>query len=132
MAARRPFVRPMEGWWRRNPFFIRYMAREVTAFFVAAYALVLLAGLIRLSQGPAAFDEWLDGMKSGWSIALHVVLFLVFAYHTYSFFDIMPKTMPPVVVGGKRLSRATLTNLGLAAAAVASVAVLVIVRILAR
>lgn len=132
MAARRPFVRPMEGWWRRNPFFIRYMAREVTAFFVAAYALVLLAGLIRLSQGPAAFDAWLDGMKSGWSIALHVVLFLVFAYHTYSFFDIMPKTMPPVVVGGKRLSRATLTNLGLAAAALASVAVLVIVRILAR
>ncbi|HET9576536.1 MAG TPA: hypothetical protein VFP44_01850 [Usitatibacter sp.] len=132
MAARRPFVRPMEGWWRRNPFFIRYMAREVTAFFVAAYALVLLAGLIRLSQGPAAFDAWLDGMKSGWSIALHVVLFLVFAYHTYSFFDIMPKTMPPVVVGGKRLSRATLTNLGLGAAALASVAVLVIVRILAR
>ena len=132
MAARRPYVRPMEGWWRRNPFFIRYMAREVTAFFVAAYALVLLAGLIRLSQGPAAFAEWLDGMKSGWSIALHVVLFLVFVYHTYSFFDIMPKTMPPVAVGGKRLSRAALTNLGLAAAALASVVVLVIVRILAR
>jgi fumarate reductase subunit C len=132
MAARRTFLRPMDGWWRRNPFFIRYMAREVTAFFVAAYALVLLAGLIRLSQGPAAFGEWLEGLKSGWSIALHLALFVVFLYHTYSFFVIMPKTMPPVVVGGKRLSRATVTNIGLAAAAAASIVVLLIVRMLGR
>jgi fumarate reductase subunit C len=132
MAARRPFVRPMDGWWRRNPFFIRYMMREVTAFFVAAYALVLLAGLIRLSQGPVAFGEWLEGLKSGWSIALHGVLFVVFLYHTYSFFDIMPKTMPPVEVGGKRLSRAAITNTGLVVAAAASLVVLLIVRVLAR
>lgn len=131
MAARRPFMRPMDGWWRRNPFFIRYMAREVTAFFVAAYALVLLAGLIRLSQGPAAFGEWLDGLKSGWSIALHLVLLVVFLYHTYSFFEIMPKTMPPVAVGGKRLSRQAVTRIGLAIAAAASIAVLVIVKVLA-
>jgi fumarate reductase subunit C len=132
MAARRTFLRPMDGWWRRNPFFIRYMAREVTAFFVAAYALVLLAGLIRLSQGPAAFGEWLEGLKSGWSIALHLALFVVFLYHTYSFFVIMPKTMPPVVAGGKRLSRTTVTNLGLAASAAASIVVLLIVRMLGR
>jgi succinate dehydrogenase subunit C len=132
MAARRPYMRPMEGWWRRNAYFKKYMAREVTAFFVAAYALVLLAGLIRLSQGEAAFGEWLEGLKSGWSIAAHAGLFLVFLYHTYSFFEIMPKTMPPVVVGGKRLSRVAVTNLGLAAAGIASVAVLAIARILAR
>jgi fumarate reductase subunit C len=132
MAARRTFLRPMDGWWRRNPFFIRYMARELTAFFVAAYALVLLAGLIRLSQGPAAFGEWLEGLKSGWSIALHAGLLLVFLYHTYSFFVIMPKTMPPVVVGGTRLSRTAVTGLGLAASAVASIVVLLVVRILAR
>src|SRR5512140_1554874 len=127
MAARRPYTRSMDGWWRRNAYFKKYMARAVTAFFVAGYALVLLAGLIRLSQGPAAFGEWLQGMKSGWSIALHAVLFLVFLYHTYSFFEIMPKTMPPVVVGGKRLSRPAVTNIGLAASAVASIIALLIV-----
>jgi fumarate reductase subunit C len=125
-------LRSTDGWWRRNAYFRKYMLREVTAFFVAAYALVLLAGLIRLSQGPAAFGEWLEGFKSGWSIALHVALFVVFLYHTYSFFEIMPKTMPPVVVGGKRLSRPAVTNLGLVAAAVASAVVLLAVRILAR
>jgi fumarate reductase subunit C len=122
----------MDGWWRRNAYFKKYMLREVTAFFVAGYALVLLAGLIRLSQGSAAFGEWLEGLKSGWSIALHVVLLVIFLYHTYSFFEIMPKTMPPVVVGGKKLSRAAVTNIGLAAAAAASIVVLLIVRLLAR
>jgi succinate dehydrogenase subunit C len=132
MAARRPYVRPMDGWWRRNPYFRKYMAREITSFFVAGYALVMLAGLIRLSQGPAAFGDWLAGLRSGWSIGLHAVLFVIFLYHTYSFFDIMPRTMPPVVVGGKRLSRAALTNIGLAAAGAASLLVLAIARILAR
>jgi len=34
--ARRPYVRPMTGWWRRNPYFMRYMLREGTAVVVAA------------------------------------------------------------------------------------------------
>ncbi len=132
MAARRPYMRAMDGWWRRNAYFKKYMLREVTAFFVAAYALVLLAGVIRLSQGPAAFNEWLAGLGSRWSIGLHGILLVIFLYHTYSFFEIMPKTMPPVVVGGKRLSRAAVTNLGLLASAVASIAVFLIARLLAR
>ena len=132
MAARRPYMRSMDGWWKRNAYFKKYMLREVTAFFVAGYALVLLAGVIRLSQGPAAFNEWLAGLGSRWSIGLHVILLVIFLYHTYSFFEIMPKTMPPVVVGGKKLSRAAVTNLGLAASAVASIAVFLIARLLAR
>ena len=132
MAARRPYMRTMDGWWRRNAYFKKYMLREVTAFFVAGYALVLLAGVIRLSQGPVAFNEWLAGLGSRWSIGLHVILLVIFLYHTYSFFEIMPKTMPPVVVGGRKLSRAAVTNLGLAASAVASIAVFLIARLLAR
>ena len=49
MAIHRTYVRPMDGWWRRDPFFVRYMAREATAVFVVVYALILLAGVIRLS-----------------------------------------------------------------------------------
>ncbi|HET8745751.1 MAG TPA: fumarate reductase subunit C [Ramlibacter sp.] len=132
MAARRPYVRGMDGWWNRVPFFQRYMAREVTAFFVALYGLVMLAGLVRLAQGPEAYAQWLELLRSGWSIALHVVLLLVFVYHTYSWFEIMPKTMPPVVVGGKKLAPQTITGLGLAAAGAASAFVLLVAWMLAR
>lgn len=126
MAERRPYVRSMDGWWKRNDYFKRYMLREVTAFFVALYGLVMLAGLVKLSQGPEAFAGWTEMMRSGWAIALHLVLLVVFVYHTYSWFEIMPKTMPPVVVGGKRLAGPTITGLGIAAAAAASVVVLAI------
>jgi fumarate reductase subunit C len=132
MAARRPYVRDMDGWWTRVPFFKRYMAREVTAFFVAVYGLLMLAGVVRLSQGPAAFAQWLEQLRSGWSIALHVMLLLVFMYHTYSWFEIMPKTMPPVVVRGRKLAPGTITRLGLAAAGVSSAFVLLLAWVLAR
>ena len=132
MTARRTYMRTMDGWWKRTPFFQRYMAREVTSFFVAAYGLLLLVGLVKLSQGPEAFAGWLEFLRSGWSIALHVVLLVVFAYHTYSWFEIMPKTMPPVVVGGRKLAPGTVTGLGIAAAVVASVVVLAIALGLAR
>jgi fumarate reductase subunit C len=131
MAFRRTYVRPMDGWWRRNPFFLRYMVREATSIFVVVYAMILLAGVIRLSQGEAAFGEWLEGLASPWSAAFHVLLFAVFAYHTWSWFRIMPKTMPPVRVAGRRLAGSTITALGIAAAIGASVAFYLLVRSLA-
>ena len=131
MAFRRTYVRAMDGWWRHDPFFLRYMAREATSVFVVVYAMILLAGVIRLSQGEAAFGEWLEGVSGPWSVAFHAFLFAVFAYHTWSWFRIMPKTMPPVAIGGHRLAGSTITALGIAAAIAASAAFYLMVRVLA-
>jgi fumarate reductase subunit C len=125
MSARRTYMRPMDGWWRRDPFFVRYMAREATAVLVVVYALVLLVGLVRLSQGQAAWEGWLNALKSPASIALHLVLLAVFLYHTWSWFRIMPKTMPLILPDGKRLSPAVVTGTGLAAAAVVCLALVI-------
>lgn len=127
MSNRRPYIRSMDGWWKRDPYFIRYMAREVTALFVAAYAVVLLAGLMRLSQGEAAFNGWLRYLKTPWMLVFHVIVLATFVYHTWSWFKIMPKTMPIMFVGGKRVQPGTITGTGLAAAVVACLAVLLIV-----
>jgi len=120
MMGRRTYVRPMDGWWRRDPFFLRYMAREATAIFVVAYALTLLAGIARLSQGESAFDAWVAGLRSAPAVALHVLLLVAFLYHTLTWFQIMPKTMPPVVIAGRKMVPGTITALGLAASAAAS------------
>jgi fumarate reductase subunit C len=130
MSGRRPYVRPMSGWWRRDPFFVRYMLREATALIVALYAIVLVAGTVSLSQGEAAWNRFLAVLGSPASIALHVVILLAMIYHTYSWFEIMPKTMPAVYVGGKRLAATTITLAGLAAALVATVALYLIARML--
>ena len=131
MAFRRTYLRPMDGWWRRDPFFIRYMAREATAIFVVIYAVVLLVTLARLAQGEASFEAWVAGLRSPASIVLHAILLAAFVYHTYTWFSIMPKTMPPIAIAGRKLAARTITALGLAAAVLASAALFAVVKWLA-
>jgi fumarate reductase subunit C len=128
MSIQHPYVRSMDGWWKRNAYYVRYMAREVTAVFVAAYAVVLLVGVVRLGQGETAFNGWLQALKSPLSLVLHLVFLATFVYHTWSWFNIMPITMPLMFVGGKRVTPGTITGIGLVAAVIACAAVFVIVR----
>jgi fumarate reductase subunit C len=126
MSARRPYRRPMTRWWRRDPFFVRYMWREATALGVAAYAVVLAVGVVRLAQGEAAWNGWLAALRSPWSLALHVLLLVAMVVHAKSWFEIMPKTMPALHLGGRRIAAATITRAGWAATLVASAAVFVL------
>ena len=120
VSPRRPYVRPMQGWWRRDPFFVRYMVREATAVAVLVYAVVLTVGVVRLAQGEAAWNGWLAALRSPASVLLHVVLLVAMVVHAKSWFEIMPKTMPLIVVGGRRLAASTITRAGWAAAVLAS------------
>lgn len=124
--ARRPYVRPMAGWWRKNPYFVRYMLREGTALVVAAYAMLLLAGLLSLAGGEASFNSWLALLRHPLSIVLHSLALLGMAYHTWSWFDIMPKTMPPIYVGGKRVAGHVITATGIVAAVVVTLAIVLL------
>ena len=132
MAVRRTFERPMGGWWKRNPHFLRYMAREGTAVFVVAYALLLLAGVLCLAAGREAYEAWLAAVRHRALLPLHALLLLVFAYHTWSWFRIMPRTLPPVLVAGRRLGDGAITAAGLGAALAASAALYGVLAWLAR
>jgi fumarate reductase subunit C len=116
----------MQGWWRRDPFFVSYMARELTALAVLVYAIVLAVGVLRLSQGQAAFDGWLEALKSPGSILLHLVLLFSFAVHAKSWFEIMPKTMPIMFMGGQRVEGSAITRTGWIVTIVASIALFAI------
>jgi fumarate reductase subunit C len=119
-VVRRPYVRPMRGWWRRDPFFGRYMRREATALAVLAYAVVLTVGVVRLAQGEAAWNGWLGALRTPASLLLHLVLLLAMLIHARSWFEIMPKTMPALFLGGRRVAASTITRVGWAAAVLAS------------
>jgi fumarate reductase subunit C len=126
-TMRRGYVRPMQGWWRRDPFFVRYMVREVTAIAVLVYAIILMMGVLRLSQGEVAFNGWLAALRSPGSVLLHVVLLISMIVHAKSWFEIMPKTMPLMFVGGKRVEGSTITRTGYIVTIVATVIVLALV-----
>lgn len=126
--TRRGYVRPMQGWWRRDRFFLNYMLREVTAIGVFVYAVILALGAVRLSQGEAAWNGWLAALRSPSAILLHVLLLAAFAVHAHSWFVIMPKTMPMMFVGGQRVEGSTITRTGWVATVAASIALFAFAR----
>ena len=127
MSKRKPYVRSMDGWWKKNPFFVEYVIHESTALFVLAYAVTLLVGLIRLGQGEAAWNGWLAALQSPMALVFHLALLVAIAYHTYTWFKIMPITLPPIKVGGEKLSPCAIITGGLTAAVVAGLGLIVLV-----
>ncbi|HEU0201527.1 MAG TPA: fumarate reductase subunit C [Burkholderiaceae bacterium] len=111
----KPYVRPMAGWWRRHGFYGGYMLREASSVFVTAYAVVLLWGLVRLSQGRAAFDAWRESLASPLAIVFHLIALALVIYHAWTWFQLMPKTMPFIRFGGKRISDRLIVRSGQAA-----------------
>jgi len=128
MAQVKTYVRPMQGWWRKNPFFVRYMIRESSSVFLAIYALILLVGMLRLSQGEAAWDGWRAALTHPVSIVFHWLALLTVGYHAYTWWKVAPKTAPDIRIGGRAIPEMLITGGGLAATLGASVLVYIIVR----
>jgi fumarate reductase subunit C len=94
-GRRRPYVRDFPtSWWLQKPF---YMLREMTSFFVGTYSALLIVGLWRLSEGPAAWTAYI-GMFDHWAWLVYHGLALAFAlYHTVTWFALFPRTAPIMV-----------------------------------
>jgi fumarate reductase subunit C len=104
------------------------MIMEVTSVFVAIYALILLVGLWRLSQGQAPYEMWLNSLRQPLAIVFHGFLLLVMCYHAYTWWKVLPKTLPLIHVGGKPVPGLLLSSAGWAATVVVSAAVYATVR----
>ena len=126
MSARNTYVRPMAGWYRKNPRFLAYILREGTSVFVALYAAILLWGLSALASGPASFERWLTFLASPLSLLLHLVILAAAVYHTWSWFQVAPKATPPLVLRGKPVPDSAIIGGGYAACAVVSLVILLI------
>jgi len=94
--SRRPFVRPASTttWWLAQPRYIRYMAREVSCILIGAYTGVVVVGLLRLSEGAAAWAGFLELLQTPLSIAFHLLALAFALYHTTTWFNVTPKAMP--------------------------------------
>lgn len=116
----------MGAWWTRNPYYLRYMARELSSALVVAYALVLLTGVYRLQQGRDAFQGWLDALAGPASVAFHAVTLALVTYHAWTWFRIMPKTLPFLRVGGWRVPDRLIVVSGLAAVVLCTAAIVLL------
>ena len=128
MAKVKTYIRPMEGWWRRNPYFLRYMIREGSSVFLAIYTVILLVGLYRLTQGEAAWEGWRAALTSPLSLVFHWAALLTVGYHAYTWWKVAPKTAPDIRIAGRPLPEMVITAGGLLATIGTSIFVYVIVR----
>lgn len=94
--SRRPYVQELSrtGWYFKHPRYMRYIAREVTCIFIGAYTLILLVGLMRLSQGQAQYEGFLAALQQPGSIVFHVVALGFSLYNTFTWFNVAPKALP--------------------------------------
>ncbi len=126
MTTIHTYRRPTRGWWRRNWYYLRYMAREISAYFLFGYALLLLAGLYRLTQGAAAFDAWVAGLTAPLALLFSATAFVFALVHTVTWFMVMPKTMPTMQFGDRVISERMMLVSGLAICLLVSAAFLVL------
>src|SRR4051794_2120436 len=125
------YVRPVgASWWLRKPSYTLFMLRELTAVFVAGYAIFLLVLIYQAGQGPEAFTQFAQGLKSPVSIVLHLLVLAMVVYHTVTWFNATPKVMslwrgeervsPALIVGSNYVAwvviSAIVAGLALAAA----------------
>jgi fumarate reductase subunit C len=108
------------------------MLREASCVFVIAYALVLLAGLACLADGENAFDAWRAWLASPLALAIHGLTFVFMVYHSWTWFKVMPKTLPFIRMGGKRVSDRAIVSSGVAAAVLATIVLYTLVWVATR
>ncbi|KJS40227.1 MAG: hypothetical protein VR70_06250 [Rhodospirillaceae bacterium BRH_c57] len=93
--SRKPYEPTLPNtWWLEKPFYIRYMLREMTSFFVGAYVAILIVGLWQLSQGPDAWGSFLGVLSHPLSVIFHVLAFVFATFHTVTWFALTPRTTP--------------------------------------
>ena len=126
MSARNTYVRSMDGWWKKNPFFVRYMIREGTAVLVALYSILLIVGLGSLAAGKDAYEGWLAALQNPLAVIFHVVALAAALYHMITWFNVSPKATPAMFIGKDPVPDGAITGAQYAIAAVLTVLILVI------
>ncbi len=89
-------------WWLQNRSYTRFVLRELTSVFVAFFALVCLWQLRALTQGPAAYEQFLAQLKTPFFVTVDAVAFLFVLFHAITWFNLTPKAMV-VRLRGKRV-----------------------------
>jgi fumarate reductase subunit C len=125
----KPWVRPLpKTWWLSRPTWRRFMLREWTSAFVAAYAVFLLV-LVSRADGPADGPGWtafVDALSHPCALVFHALVLAMACVHTVTWFAAAPKALR-VFRGEDRVPEALVAGAHFAAWAVVSLVVLVLV-----
>jgi fumarate reductase subunit C len=92
--------RPISTWWwlRKRTYFV-FVMRELSSLFVGWFVLYLLLLVRAVTQGDAAYQDFLDRASHPVLVVINVVGFLFIVLHTVTWFLVTPQAMAPQVRG---------------------------------
>lgn len=104
--TRRPYRQPQRwNWWLGNAAYRRYLLREATALPLLVYAVLLVSGLYRHTQGQLAFTHWLEALQApGW-LAFHALALAACVLHAVTWIELVPKLLVVPGVSGLVIKR---------------------------
>ena len=71
-----------------------FMLRELSAVFLALYTVLLLVLVTKVQEGPAAFADYVDTLRSPLLVGVHVLIMAFALLHTVTWFQAVPKGLP--------------------------------------
>ncbi|PKF61234.1 fumarate reductase subunit C [Psychromonas sp. psych-6C06] len=127
MSKRKPYTRELPtDWWMKQLFYTKYMLREGSSVLITIYSLILAWGLLRLTQGEAAFNGWIESLQNPIAIVFHIIALAFALYHTITWFSLAPKAVD-LWIKGKRLDDKVIVSAHYAAFIIISVLCLLII-----
>lgn len=92
------YVRPMKWtWWLSHPAYTKFMIRELSAVFIAAYCVFLLVLQYRAAHAideMEVFQSFLENtLRTPLSIVLHAIALLFALVNTISFLHLTPRVL---------------------------------------
>ncbi len=97
------YRRPMSAWWWvKNRAYVKFVLREVTSVFVALFAIQLVCLLQALAEGPDAYAELIERLRTPLMLTLNAVALAFVLFHTITWFNAAPAAVA-ARVRGKRV-----------------------------
>jgi len=90
-------IRPMPAtWFLHNRHLMRFMIRELTSFFVLAFAIFLMVLLYEANRGVGPFrDFYANVVQSAWMKAFLWLCLAFVLFHSVTSFNAAPTIMAP-------------------------------------
>ncbi|TDO44509.1 fumarate reductase subunit C [Kribbella sp. VKM Ac-2527] len=95
-------------WWTERWSYLLFVLRELSSVFVAWFVVYLLLLINAISDGPAAYDEFVERSGHWWVVAINVIALLFVLLHTVTWFGLAPKAMVVKLQGRRVPPRAIL------------------------
>jgi fumarate reductase subunit C len=109
-----PYRRPLPLlWWVRTPAYVRFVLRELTSVFIAAYLVLFLILLARIGAGPEAYAAYRNWLGAPALLGFHLVALAAAVYHSITWLSLTPLAVV-VRLRGRRVPPAAIIAANLA------------------